>query len=84
MTIPGNLRITYTRGHMSNHTISKLLQMTCFVDRVLSGAGMMLHTSLLGTIFCIHLGTKDANFHEKIFAKITGKKLQTFHCSNVL
>ena len=30
-----------------------------------------------GDVFCIHLGTKYANFQEKIFAEISGKKLQT-------
>ena len=48
--------------------------MTCLVDRVLSGAG---------ELFCTHLGTKYANFKEKIFVEIYGKKFQTFHCSNV-
>ena len=28
-------------------------------------------------IFCIHLGTKYADFQEKIFAEISGKKFQT-------
>ena len=37
----------------------------------------------VGDLFCIHLGTKYANFQEKIFAEISGKKFQTFHCSNV-
>ena len=31
----------------------------------------------VGDVFCIHLGTKYANFQEKIFAEISGKKLQT-------
>ena len=31
----------------------------------------------VGDIFCIHLGTKYANFQEKIFAEISGKKFQT-------
>ena len=30
-----------------------------------------------GDIFCIHLGTKYADFQEKIFAEISGKKFQT-------
>ena len=35
-------------------------------------------------VFYIFLGTKYANFQEKkIFAEISGKKFQTFHCSNV-
>ena len=31
----------------------------------------------VGDIFCIHLGTKCADFQEKIFAEISGKKFQT-------
>ena len=31
----------------------------------------------VGNLFCIHLGTKYANFQEKIFADISGRKLQT-------
>ena len=31
----------------------------------------------VGEIFCIHLGTKYADFQEKIFAEISGKKFQT-------
>ena len=31
----------------------------------------------VGDIFCIHLGTKYADFQEKIFAEISGKKFQT-------
>ena len=37
----------------------------------------------VGDVFCIHLGTKYANFQEKIFAEISGKTFQTFHCINV-
>ena len=31
----------------------------------------------VGDLFCIHLGTKYANFQEKIVADISGRKLQT-------
>ena len=31
----------------------------------------------VGDVFCIYLGTKYANFQEKIFAEISGKKFQT-------
>ena len=31
----------------------------------------------VGDIFCVHLGTKYADFQEKIFAEISGKKFQT-------
>ena len=33
----------------------------------------------VGDVFCIHLGTKYADFQEKMFAEISGKKFQTFH-----
>ena len=38
----------------------------------------------VGDLFCIHLGTKYANFQEKIFADISGRKLQTLYSSNVV
>ena len=31
----------------------------------------------VGVVLCIHLGSKYANFQEKIFAEISGKKFQT-------
>ena len=31
----------------------------------------------VGDVFCIHLGTKYADFQEKILAEISGKKFQT-------
>ena len=31
----------------------------------------------VGDVFCIHLGSKYADFQEKIFAEISGKKFQT-------
>ena len=31
----------------------------------------------VGDVFCIHLGTKYADFQEKIFAEISGKMFQT-------
>ena len=31
----------------------------------------------VGDVFCIHLGTKYADFQEKMFAEISGKKFQT-------
>ena len=36
----------------------------------------------VGDVLCIHLGSKYADFQEKIFAEISGKKFQTFHCRN--
>ena len=44
---------------------------------------MKLRFSMLGTFFVhIHVGSKYADFQEKIFAEISGTKFQTFHCSN--
>ena len=37
----------------------------------------------VGDVFCIYLGSLYANFQEKISPETSGKKLQTFHCSNV-
>ena len=31
----------------------------------------------VGDVFCIHLGTKYADFQEKIFTEISGKKFRT-------
>ena len=31
----------------------------------------------VGDVFCIHLGTKYADFQEKIFVETSGKKFQT-------
>ena len=37
----------------------------------------------VGEVFCIHLGSKYADFQEKIFADISGRKFETLYCSNV-
>ena len=37
----------------------------------------------VGDLFCIHLGSKFADFQEKIFADIFGRKFQTLYSSNV-
>ena len=37
----------------------------------------------VGDLFCIHLGTKYANFQEKIFVDISGRKFQTLYSSNM-
>ena len=58
--------------------------MTCLIGEVLNGPGMKSHTSMLGTFFVYTLAlcSMYANFREKIFAKISGKKFQTFHSEN--
>ena len=35
----------------------------------------------VGDLFCIHLGSKFADFQEKIFTDISGRKLQTLYSS---
>ena len=77
---------THGDKNLHAHPISKALQLTCLMDRSLSGTLIKLHMYFyVGDLFCIHLGTKYANFLEKIFAEISGKSsiFQTFHCSNV-
>ena len=44
--------------------------MTCLKGRLLSGANEVSYF-YVGDVFCIHLGTKYANFQEKIFAEIS-------------
>ena len=55
--------------------------MTCLIERVL-GRDKVTYF-YVGDIFCICLGTMYADFQEKIFLEISGKKFQTFHCINV-
>ena len=57
--------------------------MPCWIDEVLDGAGMKSLTFYAGDVFCIYLGSLYADFQEKIFPETSGKKFQTFHCSNV-
>ena len=73
------LKYKYTRGQKSTHPIIVKLSttITYLMDRVLSGALTKLHTFMLGSFFvCTYLGTKYANFQEKIFAETSGKKFQ--------
>ena len=49
-----------------------------FLERQSSERGKDEVTYLyIGDVFSIHLGTKYANFQEKIFGEISGKKFQT-------
>ena len=57
--------------------------MTCLIPIGLTGAGMKLHTSMLGTFFVYTLGLSMVIFKKKIFVEIFGKNFQTFHYSNV-
>ena len=52
--------------------------MTCLIPIGLSGTGIKLDASKVGDVFGIHLGTKYADFQEKISAEISGKLFQTF------
>ena len=53
--------------------------MTYLIDRVLGGS----HSSMLETYFAYTLALSMPIFKKKIFAEISGKKFQTFHCSKV-
>ena len=55
--------------------------MTCLLDEGLDGPGIKSHTSMLGTFFCIYVPMPI--FKKKISPETSGKKFQTFHCSNV-
>ena len=67
---------TYRRLHKCYHLISK--------DRRSSGRARNEVTYFyVGDLFCIYLGSVYANFQEKISPETSGKKFQTFHCSNV-
>ena len=71
--------------HLSYHTDGSKILHTLLVkhyndllERQSSARGKNEVSSFyVGDIFCIHLGTKYANFQEKIFAEISGKKFQT-------
>ena len=70
------LSITYRREQKSNHPISKALN--DLLGRQSSERGKdEVAYFYVGDVFCIHLGTKYADFQEKIFAEISGKKFQT-------
>ena len=57
--------------------------MTRWIDKVLNGTGRDEVTYFyVGDVFCIYLGTTYVDFQEKIFPETSGKKFQTFHCSN--
>ena len=62
---------------MSN--FSKAPTMTCLIDRSSERSRDEVAYFYVGEVLCIHLGSKYANFQEKIFAETSGKKFQTFH-----
>ena len=74
----------YTDGSKTLHTLL-VKHYSDLLDRQNSeGAGMKSYSSVLEKIFLYTLGLYlYANFQEKIFLEISGKKFQTFHCSNV-
>ena len=59
--------------------------MTCLIDRVLGGQVRSHILLCWGSFLYIpwHYLPMYASFQEKIFAEISGKKFQIFHCSNV-
>ena len=67
----------YTRGLKSNHSA----RVKYFNDFLSSQTSKWDRDEVtffnVGNLFCIHLGTKYANFQEKIFAEISGKNFQT-------
>ena len=69
----------YRREQNVTHPISKALQWLAW-----KRGNDEVSYFYVGEVFCIHLGTKYANFQEKIFAEISGKKLKTFHFSSFL
>ena len=72
----------YTDGNKTLHTLL-LKYYNDLLDRQssLRGRDEVTYVQMLETLFCIYIGTKYANFQEKIFAEISGKKFQTFHCT---
>ena len=57
--------------------------MTCWIGEALDGPKMKSHTSMLRMFFVYTLALCMPIFLEKISPETSGKKLQTFHCSNV-
>ena len=67
----------YTDGSRILHTLL-VKHYNDLLDRQSSERGKDEVTYFyVGDVFCIHLGTKYADFQEKIFAEISGKKIQT-------
>ena len=60
--------------------------MTCLIGRVLSGARMKLHTSMLGTFFVYTLGLSMLIFKKKSLRRFLGKssKLWVLHKKSFL
>ena len=72
--------ITYTDGSKTLHTLL-VKHYNDLLNRQSSERGKdEVSYFYVGDVFCIHLGTKYADFQEKIFAEISGRKFQTFHC----
>ena len=71
------LFLILTDGHKSLHT----LLLKHFNDLLERQSSERVKDEVsyfyVGDVFCIHLGTKYADFQEKIFAEISGKKLRT-------
>ena len=58
--------------------ISRILQYNDLLDRQSSEQGKDEVTYFyVGDVFCIHLGTKYADFQVKNYAEVSGKKFQT-------
>ena len=75
--IGDKLKTSYTDGSKILHTLL-VKHYNDLLDRQSSERGKDEVTYVyVGDVFCIHLGTKYADFQEKIFAEISGKKFQT-------
>ena len=67
-----------TDGNKILHTLLLVKHYNDFLDRQSSERSRDEVTYFyVGDVFCIHLGTKYAEFQEKIYAEISGKKFQT-------
>ena len=71
------LFIVYTDGSKILHTLL-VKHYNDLLERQRSERGKdEVSYFYVGDVFCIHLGTKYADFQEKIFVEISGKKFQT-------
>ena len=73
--------MSYTHGDKNLHTLL-VKHFNDLLNGQRSEKSIGKVTFYVGNLFCIHLGTKYANFLEKIFAEISGKKCQNFSFTN--
>ena len=74
-----HFRISHScRKHQCMTQISKINRIYVVTKNFLTFICNSLYF-YVGDLFCIHLGTKYAQFQEKIFADISGRKFQTLY-----